>query len=187
MLGLIRLWSLLAPSRGVTFSCHACQPPACWGSHQVHRARLGSKKYGSSTSSMWATCLALIGALAGLPCCLARRVLSRARGRVDRCYLERYKGPQRLRSRQAAKERAGGRIPRHRGQMRRRAVMLSIHISRYFQVPVYPGDILRNRGREERLSISFACLLPDPIPPSSKIFDIDPVPRPCLFWKIWAV
>lgn len=87
MLGLIGLWRFAYPSPGDmgVFFFAMLVGLALFGEVIEYIAQgWGSKKYGSSTSGMWAGLLgALVGALAGLPRCLAlarSSALSWARG-----------------------------------------------------------------------------------------------------------
>lgn len=138
MLGLIGLWRFAYPSPGDmgVFFFAMLVGLALFGEVIEYIAQgWGSKKYGSSTSGIWAGLLgALVGALAGLPLLFGLGAFIGALvGAWIGCYLmERYKGPQRLRSPSGRQRRAGGPIPRHRGQMRHRCRHARPYLSRYF-------------------------------------------------------
>ncbi|MFR0875990.1 MAG: DUF456 domain-containing protein [Bilophila wadsworthia] len=119
------------------------------GGHRVHRARLGSKKYGSSTSGMWAGLLgALVGALAGLPLLFGLGAFIGALvGAWIGCYLmERYKGRNDYEARQAAKGALVGRFLGIVVKCGIGAVMLGLTCHAIFQVPVYPEVTIAGKG-----------------------------------------
>lgn len=138
MLGLIGLWRFAYPSPGDmgVFFFAMLVGLALFGEVIEYIAQgWGSKKYGSSTSGMWAGLLgALVGALAGLPLLFGLGAFIGALvGRVDRLLSHgALQGAQRLRSLSGRQRRAGGPIPRHRGQMRYRCRHAQPHLPRYF-------------------------------------------------------
>ena len=128
MLGLIGLWRFAYPSPGDmgVFFFAMLVGLALFGEVIEYIAQgWGSKKYGSSTSGMWAGLLgALIGALVGA---------------WIGCYLmERYKGRNDYEARQAAKGALVGRFLGIVVKCGIGAVMLGLTCHAIFQVPVYP-------------------------------------------------
>ena len=128
MLGLIGLWRFAYPSPGDmgVFFFAMLVGLALFGEVIEYIAQgWGSKKYGSSTSGMWAGLLgALVGALVGA---------------WIGCYLmERYKGRNDYEARQAAKGALVGRFLGIVVKCGIGAVMLSLTCHAIFQVPVYP-------------------------------------------------
>ena len=127
MLGLIGLWRFAYPSPGEVIEYIA---QGWW-----------SKKYGSSTSGMWAGLLgALVGALAGLPLLFGLGAFIGALvGAWVGCYLmERCKGRNDYEARQAAKGALVGRFLGIVVKCGIGAVMLGLTCHAVFQVPVYP-------------------------------------------------
>ncbi|WP_417022779.1 DUF456 domain-containing protein, partial [Bilophila wadsworthia] len=116
MLGLIGLWRFAYPSPGDmgVFFFAMLVGLALFGEVIEYIAQgWGSKKYGSSTSGMWAGLLgALVGALAGLPLLFGLGAFIGALvGAWIGCYLmERYKGRNDYEARQAAKGALVGRF-----------------------------------------------------------------------------
>ena len=128
MLGLIGLWRFAYPSPGDmgVFFFAMLVGLALFGEVIEYIAQgWGSKKYGSSTSGMWAGLLgALVGALVGA---------------WIGCYLmERYKGRNDYEARQAAKGALVGRFLGIVVKCGIGAVMLGLTCHAIFQVPVYP-------------------------------------------------
>ena len=125
MLGLIGLWRFAYPSPGDmgVFFFAMLVGLALFGEVIEYIAQgWGSKKYGSSTSGMWAG--AFIGALVGA---------------WIGCYLmERYKGRNDYEARQAAKGALVGRFLGIVVKCGIGAVMLGLTCHAIFQVPVYP-------------------------------------------------
>ena len=178
MLGLIGLWRFAYPSPGDmgVFFFAMLVGLALFGEVIEYIAQgWGSKKYGSSTSGMWAGLLgALVGALAGLPLLFGLGAFigalvgawivfilwSATRGRND------------YEARQAAKGALVGRFLGIVVKCGIGAVMLGLTCHAIFQVPVYPEvTTFRNRGGRKKLSIESFFL---PRPPSlhlQKIFD----------------
>ena len=145
MLGLIGLWRFAYPSPGDmgVFFFAMLVGLALFGEVIEYIAQgWGSKKYGSSTSGMWAGLLgALVGALAGLPLLFGLGAFIGALvGAWIGCYLmERYKGRNDYEARQAAK-----------GALVGRFLGIVVKFLNFFFPPPTPRT---------------------PIPPSSKIFD----------------
>lgn len=144
MLGLIGLWRFAYPSPGDmgVFFFAMLVGLALFGEVIEYIAQgWGSKKYGSSTSGMWAGLLgALVGALAGLPLLFGLGAFIGALvGAWIGCYLmERYKGRNDYEARQAANGALVGRFLGIVVKCGIGAVMLGLTCHAIFQVPVYP-------------------------------------------------
>ena len=116
MLGLIVLWRIVYPhseNMGLVFFAFLLGLAIFGEIVEYVTQGWGSKKYGSSTSGMWAGLLgAMVGALAGLPFLLGLGAFIGALvGSWGGCYLmERYRGRNDREARQAAKGALVGRF-----------------------------------------------------------------------------
>ena len=144
MLGLVGLWRAAYPSPGdMGFLFFAMLIGlAVFGEIVEYIAQgWGSKKYGSSTSGMWAGLFgALVGALAGLPLLFGLGAFIGALvGAWIGCYLmERAKGRDDYEARQAAKGALVGRFLGIVVKCGIGAVMLGLTYHALFQVSIYP-------------------------------------------------
>ena len=145
MLGLIGLWRFLYPSpgdMGVLFFAMLVGL-AVFGEVVEYIAQgWGSKKYGSSTSGMWAGLIgAIVGALAGMPFLFGLGAFIGALvGAWAGCYLmERCNGRDDYEARQAAKGALVGRFLGIVVKCGIGAVMLALTCHAVFETPVYPA------------------------------------------------
>ena len=148
MLGLVGLWRVVYPNAdnmGFVFFALLVGLAIFGEVVEYVTQGWGSRKYGSSTSGMWAGLLgAVVGALAGLPFLFGLGALVGALiGSWGGCYLmERYRGKSDTEARQAAKGALVGRFLGIVIKCSIGAIMLGLTCRALFSVPDMPRVVV---------------------------------------------
>ena len=148
MLGFIGLWRVLYPNpgdMGILFFALPLGLAVLGEVVEYVTQGWGSKKYGSSTSGMWAGLIgAMVGALAGLPLLLGLGAFIGALvGAWGGCYLmERYRGRDDAEARRAAKGALVGRFLGIVVKCGIGVVMLGLTFRAIFTTPVMPSVVI---------------------------------------------